>query len=1034
MFTNDQLKAINHRGGNILVSAGAGSGKTAVLSERVISLLNEGIKINQLLILTFTNAAALEMKERIFKKMQEHENLHDQLELIESSDITTFDAFNLKLIKQYHYYLNISENVVIGDEISFEIEKTKILTRIFETAYRGENPDLLELIDKYSIFDDTNLQKKIISLHSTYQNQLHLPDIETYFLENTLNDQFFKYEQILFNQINEIDDLYSEYDEFVDPCLENFKEKLAGVHTKIKECISYDKLFYLKSTGIKFPGVPRNDFDNKEDFKILHTLYKKKVNLLLENVFNYSKEEAIYKVVETKKYALTLFSIIKQLDEQLMEYKKSISSFDFADITKLSIELLTKNINICEKIKHQFKEILIDEYQDTNDFQDHFINLISNNNTYMVGDVKQSIYGFRNANPKNFANLEKQYNQDNTQGTVINLMKNFRSRSDVLEDVNYIFNNLMTEPFGGVNYDKSQQLTFGNKTFELANGFSTSNFDIITYKKDELKDNFDKLEPRYYEPLLIGFDIIKRINQEEQVLNLKTQQLENLNYGHIAILTRSKTSYDDYVEVFEHLGIIIDSQKEAIFKRNDDTLFFKSIFKIITTKMYNQEEKLTNEFCLNLISILRSFIIELDDEKIYNFILNQQTCNEINLVLSKIINLKTLKDNSLTELFDTIIDQFSVFKYISKLTAPMEVTKRIMHIRQMCVQFDQEGKKLSELNEYFEYMFINELDVKLDMPNTSTNAVKLMTIHKSKGLEFPVVYLPSLTSKIKQNNNDMDMYLTSEEGLILPFITDYIKEKTFLYKLHEYSETQDAISETIRLMYVAMTRAKEKIIFVTNSDFERIKNQHNFKTLNSLLQFHSPDIKKFIKHNLYFNNEEIENFILGKKIINEIPIETIHKKYTHKFIEKPKQKLSTISGSHKIDTILTKKERDNLKLGTKIHAILEHSDLKSLNVSKEENPKIQKILLNMQKQPIFQTYINMYPEFEFKKDEKIGFIDLVLEFDDKFLIVDYKLKDIDKPEYVDQLKFYQDVLISMVDKPVEMLLYSLLDNKFKTIN
>lgn len=1034
MFTKDQRIAIDTRDCNILVSAGAGSGKTAVLSERVLNLLKEGTNLDELLILTFTKAAALEMKGRIFEKISHTPELKDQLEYIDIANITTFDSYSLKLVKQYHYLLDISKDIVIGDEISFSMKKRELLSSYFDVAYNGEDPELLEFISNYDIFTDDRLISKLILLHQSFQNQLDFPSLDEFYSKTHLYNIMLMHKQLIDEHIRKLKNKVCELDFYKDIELDKFKEEYKALFSKLFTANSYDELRLARNSFGKFPRLPGKDYDSKVDVKALNDNIKDLKEDLFKIIYDLSEEEIKIELLSLHKYTKVIMDLILRLDADLLIYKKKSQTFDFADITKLSIDLLEKNLDIKAKVKNKFAEILVDEYQDTNDFQNKFINLISSNNKFLVGDVKQSIYGFRNANPDNFSAIELDYRQNPENGLVVNLKQNFRSRKEVLLDINYMFNNLMTKSMGGVDFDTSQELDYGNKTFDIASGFESNNFEIINVPKKDLKENIPFVQSKYYEPFYVGFDILKRINSGEQIFNLKTRELQELQYRDIAILTRSKSSYDDYVLVFEYLNIIIDSQKEAIFKKNQDTLFFKSLFKIITTKMYNSNETFNDRFMLNCVSIFRSFVGGISDSTIEDYVIRGTVTVDIQLILSKIVALKSLHGSSLVKIFDNIVEQFLVFKHVSKLEAPFDSVERIMHLRGMCSQFDSEGKTLEDLNEYFDYMFDRDLDVKIDLKGVDGNAVKLMTIHKSKGLEFPVVYMPALNGSSYKKSTDTDFLITKDLGLLIPVIDGYIKKNTLLMDLYHSYEKQKAQSETTRLLYVAMTRAKEKLIFVNSSELKIIDDNTNINKLQDYLNFHFPDITKYVKSNLNIDLKKIEMFTSNvKKLTNKEELPIYPREYTHKFLEKPQDLGGFISGSMKVSKVLSVDERKNIKSGIKLHEMIEKLDIKNVDIETITDNVVKNIVDNMQQHQIFNSYINIYPEFEFRHEDKIGFIDAVLEFEDHFIIMDYKLQNIDKEEYVQQLNFYHDVLVEMVDKPIKMYLYSLNNDEFKEI-
>ena len=421
-WTKEQEEAIYTSGKNIIVSAGAGSGKTAVLSERVLHKIEEGTHVNELLILTFTRAAADEMKDRIRKKISGKEELKKELTLLNSSYITTFDSFALSVVKKYHYLLNITDNINITDESIVKIQNKKILDEIFERSYK--NIRFQELIKKYCIKTDKVLKENILSIALKIDGFIDPFD----FIDNVYNN--------FFNE-NNVDNLLKTYKSIINDLKKTIELEIKNMSLyfdsdyieKVKDAVynilnaDIDEL-HLYST-VKLPTVPRGSSDEAKASK---DSLKKACDKLL-SYGNYGTINEIKNdIYSTKDTVLTILDIIKEFLLEIEKYKKENDIYTFNDISKLSIKILKENENVREELKSSFKEIMIDEYQDTNDVQETFIGMISNNNVYMVGDIKQSIYRFRGSNPEIFKEKYSNYSKD-IGGYKIDLIKNFRSRS-----------------------------------------------------------------------------------------------------------------------------------------------------------------------------------------------------------------------------------------------------------------------------------------------------------------------------------------------------------------------------------------------------------------------------------------------------------------------------------------------------------------------------------------------------------------------------------------------------------------------------
>ena len=481
-WTKEQLNAINEEGTNIIVSAGAGSGKTAVLSERVLRKLRQGVNINELLILTFTNAAAKEMKERIRKKIKEDPSLKEQLDLIDEAYITTFDAFSLSTVKKYHYLLNLSKDVQIVDASLIRLQKEKIINEIFNRLYDEENNLFEKLIKDFCVKDDIQIREYILSINDKLDLKINKKEylnsyLDKYFTSEKIDSDIKLFEKILLTKIEELNDLVHDLSFYTDG---EYFSKVSDYIKSLLESKNYDDI--LKNIDVKIPNLPKNSDHTAKEIKDNISKILKELKLLCK----YKNIDEIKKqILLTKDYVKIIIDIILELDEKINKYKYKNDSYEFNDIAVLSINLLKENDDVRIEMKNSFNEIMVDEYQDTNDIQEEFINLISNNNVYMVGDIKQSIYRFRNANPYIFKNKYDRYSR-NDNGIKIDLNKNFRSREEVLNNINIIFETIMDDVIGGAEYKVSHKMIFGNSSYNIEGKTNqNNNIEIYNYKYDK---------------------------------------------------------------------------------------------------------------------------------------------------------------------------------------------------------------------------------------------------------------------------------------------------------------------------------------------------------------------------------------------------------------------------------------------------------------------------------------------------------------------------------------------------------------------
>ena len=407
-WTKEQEEAIIKSGSNIIVSAGAGSGKTAVLSERVINKIQNGIHVNELLILTFTRAAADEMKDRIRKKIGKIPEFKDELTLLSSAYITTFDSFALSVVKKYHYLLNISSSIAITDESIVKLEQKKILDNIFEKFYKEKNEKFINLIKKYCIKNDKSLKSNILSLCNKISDYIDRDEfidnvINNFYEEENVNNLLTKYKEFINDKkkaiMLELDNMNMYFD--YDYCMSLQNSCLGILKANIDELHLYE--------SIKLPSAPRG---SEEEAKEAKANLKKLIDDLI-SYGNYGTLEDIKNdILSSKETVITILEIVKSYLNEVEKYKKENNIYTFSDISRLSIKILKENESVRNELKYSFKEIMIDEYQDTNDVQDIFISMIANNNVYMVGDIKQSIYRFRGSNPNIFKEKYSNYSKN----------------------------------------------------------------------------------------------------------------------------------------------------------------------------------------------------------------------------------------------------------------------------------------------------------------------------------------------------------------------------------------------------------------------------------------------------------------------------------------------------------------------------------------------------------------------------------------------------------------------------------------------
>ncbi len=1005
-WTDDQLRAINESGKNIIVSAGAGSGKTAVLTERVITKLKNNIDINKLLVLTFTNAAANEMKERIRTAIIENK-LDKQLDYLDSAYITTFDSFSNSIVRKYHYLLNIPSDIKVIDDTIIAIEIENIVDTIFENSYGNSKFD--NFISSFCTKDDSNLRKFIIELNyklDLKSDKKHYLDgyMDTYFSDKFIDSIIEEYTSKVMKLKNDLNELYLDLRSYLT---EKQAESLYEYLNKALNATTYDEVIGAFSGSVILRNLP-------DEAKTTYEKLKKIKDKIID-MTEYNSLELKNNLLSTKDNVEVIVDIIKELDYKLEDYKLKNNSYTFTDIAKMAIKIVKENVDVKNELKDYFAEIMVDEYQDTSDLQEEFISLISNNNVYMVGDIKQSIYRFRNANPDIFRNKYNDYSNNNG-GIKIDLLKNFRSRKEVLENINEIFDLVMDEKIGNAKYKESHRMVHGNDMYD--NVYDENyNMDIMTYDIDEYKD-YDKAE---IEAFIIANDIKKKISSNYQIIDKKTKQLRNINYGDFSIIMDRGSTFDIVAKILEYNGIPSVVWQDEKLNLEDDIAVLKNIINLI---IKIKEKDFKQEFRYYFTSVARSYLFNYDDKKILNIFVNNSFYDD--LVYKKCADIATSLDGyTNNELLDRIINDFNIYeKTISKGDVEASVV-RIDVFAKLFESLAGLGYTPYDLPMYFKNS--SKLDIKYSLNTKVSNRVNILNIHKSKGLEYSICYFAGLSKEF--NNQDVkSAYLyDSKYGIIIPSYQDGLVS-TVLKDLYVSKFKEEDISEKIRLLYVALTRTKEKMILVmpkfsetTLDDDSRL----NCKSLYDIINLTSNVINKYEvdadvsgitkKYNLSKSKMLPDIFIPDDTIsLNEINI--------------PNEEISSIHFSKENHVLYDMKDLEKMKYGTYMHYLFEVMDFKNPKTDNENVLSfIEKLDLNCE---IYKEYEFLYID---DKEEKHGIIDLMLEYKDHIDIYDYKLKNTSDEAYLKQLAGYKKYIENKTKKQVNTYLYSILDKKIEKI-
>ena len=1026
-LTKEQSRAVYESGTNIIVSAGAGSGKTTVLTKRVIEKIKSGTHINELLILTFTKAAAAEMKNRIRENLSDY---REELNLLNSSYITTFDSYALSILKKYHYLLNISKNIEITDESLLCVEKNRIFNEIFDSLYLENNENFNELINKYCVKKDSKLRNNIMEISNQIESMFNKEEFisyikNNYFESDNINNIINDYKELLESKRNYIKNelnnlsyyLNSRYIEQVNQSLYNLLN------------INIEDLYLIEK--IDFPTLRGASEDEKE----LNNEFKDRVKELISYSKYGSFTDIKNNILSSKKDINTILYIVEKYLDKLNSYKKKNNIYTFNDVALLSIKILNDNEFIRNEVRDSFKEIMIDEYQDTNDVQEKFISLISNNNVYMVGDIKQSIYRFRGSNPSLFKLKYDLYSKNN-EGIKIDLLENFRSRSEIVDGINKIFSLIMDNDIGGAEYKVSHEMKFGNKDY-LSNFYKTDyNIDILEYESDPSKEiSNDEIEI-----FTIAKDIKNKVYNKYQIYDNKLKSMRDVRYSDFSIILDRSNTFSTYKKIFEHEGIPLTILRDDNITNNVEVELIKNLIDIVI-RINNDD--FNNEFKFDFMSIGRSFLYEYNDEYLFEIMTSngfKETSIYKDISSIKITNTKTCKD-----IFDEILEVTDVYNKIYKVGNYKEFNARINKMQELSILYSDLGYDIYEFNDELSDILTSDISIKCSNQVSDSDSVKILTIHGSKGLEYPICYFADLNHEFNRRDLKNKIIVDNKYGIIIP---NDDNESSLIKELYKNVYNKEDISERLRLFYVALTRAKEKIIIVLpyKETIKLNKDEYGVIDINKRLRFKGlSDFIYSIKDycNEFFKKINLKDLNLTKDYLNTKSKLSEIKLYEDDiYVEEiniVNDKIDNKHFSKETYRFIDKDIQNKMDFGNKVHETLEYIDFKNFNPNLIEDEFIRNKITKFMSNELLKNIkdAKIYKEFEFNYQSKDtlynGVIDLMLEYNDHIDIVDYKLKNIDDEAYFNQLNGYKSYIESISNKKVNTYLYSIINEDLKEI-
>ncbi len=880
-WTPEQKRAIELPSGkgNILVNAAAGSGKTAVLVERICEKIRlEKRDIDSFLVVTFTKAAAAGMKEKIEHRfrdeLEKSETISDQrfwrrqVSLLSMSDITTIDSFCLNTVKNNFQHIGIDPNFFIMDDAEYKLLRVKTAEELFDRLYEQNDKDFLNLIDKYADFrSDDKLIRLIFYIHdfiSEFAEPMEwLDDKAAMYTDNMSDSKWAELcikgyvhavaknayysakrllNKILYNATGlELD--FSENPFATDKTREKYgriTDSLEIICSAMEELLALNTIDELCGWNIKYdcgagllsenmPSRITNELkeiNGFEEFMKEAKDIKKNIETSLSVMALKTPEEFFErkKAVLLKETTAELTKLIKLFDADLMKAKHKRNSYTFLDVEHMTYELFRDNTDIRRDYTEKYYEILIDEYQDTNGLQDAIFTKISHDNIFMVGDLKQSIYLFRGGDPYIFKEKSKLYENDGNNGIKVNLSRNFRSRREIIDSVNDIFGCIMSETVGDVDYSGSERLVCGVDSEK--DDFYRSELHIVAnIKTDENEESLEYLEAEY---------IAKRIKElhGKEFFDSKNGISRPLRYSDFTVLLRAvKNRAKVYEDVFTKYGIPFFAEINDYFQNSE----IKAMTALISVIDNVRQD-------VPLITALRSALFNFTDSELAYIKIHfgkDKKCfyecikdcaasegylsGRCRAVTSSISRWRQYtKRKSVANLIWSIYEETGFYDCASAVGGERAQSNlRLLYER--AKQYERSGfKGLFSFTRYIESLKDRRDDI-AGARIIRHDVVSLMTIHKSKGLEFPVVILGGLgLMSLKVGNlGDSRVSLHKELGIGLsyPDIENGFYGITPFKLITDNLNKREAISENMRLLYVALTRAQYKLIAVAAYNF-----------------------------------------------------------------------------------------------------------------------------------------------------------------------------------------------------------------------
>lgn len=924
-WTEEQKKVIDVRNKNVLVSAAAGSGKTAVLVERILSLVcGEGedekpLDVDRLLVVTFTKAAAAEMRERVGLALEkrleadpENEHLQKQQTLIHSAQITTIDSFCQYVIRNYFHQIDLDPAFRIGDEGELKLLKDDVVQELLEEHYGTEDPEerarFTEFVEVYATGkSDVAIENLILQLYEfavsyPYPKRWLAECMEPYRAQTEEDLECSPWMQFLVNYVNRtFADLEQEIRRMLDICHlpggpYMYEDAVQADLLQVQELLSCrgyenirERLADLSFARLSTKKDPNVEEERKNQIKAFREGMKKSLKDLKEKFFNLPLTGVLDVIQKAAPTTAVLLSLTAEFADRYQEKKRLKNLADFPDLEHLALEILVEDVETGEdsrmkivqtdaarELSARYAQIMIDEYQDSNLIQEIILNSVSRGqgipNVFMVGDVKQSIYRFRLARPELFMEKYHTYPQSDEAAEIrIDLHKNFRSRREVLEGTNDVFEKLMTEAVGGITYDSAAALYLGAEMPEPESGINVPELLLLEKNKDSLPETEDtdqaELTDRELEAHAAA-DCIRRVMAEGKVWDREAGAFRSVRYGDIVILLRSLTGWGDvYARVLNAAGIPAHTESRTGYFTTIEIQTLLNLLRIVDNPRQD----------IPLAAVLKSMIGGFTDVELakiksaYPDVKFHEACRKyaekkkkenvkkqdakgkdaectIEVQIQEKLqtffhNLRTYREHAeFLPIHELIEELLRITGYGDYLAAEPAGTQREANVRMLierAIAFEKTSYRgLFHFVRYMEQLQSYKEDFgEAGILGENENAVRIMTIHKSKGLEFPVVIVAGLGKSFNRQDIRSRVVIHPELGVGVDWVDAELRTRTASLPKRVLQKALDLemLGEELRVLYVAFTRAKEKLILLGSAAKleEKMGKSLSFRTIST---------------------------------------------------------------------------------------------------------------------------------------------------------------------------------------------------------